>query len=443
MHNKEKLDSKIDSMTQRIVENPYEHIKHLVMKWGLWDSAFERFLMSRRKSPETLAMQSRRIKGFFKDNQMMPSELIKLCKTIPDKAQDLITSWILGRVNAVSASDADQSLRALQAFLRMNQVQDKIDFEFIRENIPKYSRIAKDTAIPRDVINVLYSNADIRDKAVMQLLAHGFREGAFYFPVQKDQNRRGYFDYLRIKDLHVIKKDIVSNQYQVTPFLSWRNSKETNNLVCGRLVVYRDEDEEYQPLITLEALYVLSDYIDLRVRHGETITEDSPLFRDIWAIKENIAKRDKNLKHFEPDNIKAVTGPGIATRLQYLYYKLGIRTEYKGRKGRHEFKLLHGWRKFANTMFKTYMRTDYAEYQLGHLTHYFRPELEQHIEEFKKVIPNLTLDKAKNLELEMQKRDKEYYDKIRVEVAREIEGKLRSEEELRIRKIVDDILRSQ
>ena len=104
-------------------------------------------------------------------------------------------------------------------------------------------------------------------------------------------------------------------------------------------------------------------------------------------------------------------------------------------RGRHEFKLIHGWRKFADTVFKQQMKGDMAEYQLGHLTHYFRPELSDHIEEFKKVIPHLSLDKAKNLELQLQNRDKEYYEKIRGEVTLELESEFLTKYKDEIRKI--------
>jgi len=204
-------------------------------------------------------------------------------------------------------------------------------------------------------------------------------------------------------------------------------------MVCGRLTIYRGEMEEYKPLITPEAVYIVTEYCKIRREYGEELSLDSPMVRNVMTVE---AKMNSGYSQTKKKEVAPLGPNGIRMEMNYLYYKYGIRKKLvEPHRGRHEFKLIHGWRKFADTVFKQHMKWDMAEYQLGHLTHYFRPELSDHIEEFKKVIPHLSLDKAKNLELQLQNRDKEYYEKIRGEVTLELESEFLTKYKDEIRKI--------
>lgn len=404
-------------------QNPYEKLREKVKKWGIYDEAFERLIRARRKSVRSLHTYSLNLKLFFAWLEKMPNDFVEICKVDPQKAGDIIADWVDNRIQNIGPNNADQHVSSIQAFLRMNQADKEIDFKLIRQNIPKFSRKAKDIAIPKEAIITLYSHADLRAKVVMQLLAHGLRESAFYFDVQIDQDKRGYYDYLKMKDVSVILQN--GKLYAEIPFLQWLEHDINEEIVCGKLIVYRVEDEEYRPLITPEALHTIADYVRLRINSGEKINADSPLVRNIIAAS---AKMTNFYAERLSKTVKPLTAESIRREINYLCFQHGIRkTLVELHKGRHEFKLIHGWRKFADTTYKTYMRSDYAEYQLGHLTHYFRPELQQHIEEFKKIIPHLSLDKAKSLELELQKKDEKRIEELKAQLIPQVKAQVLAE----------------
>lgn len=97
--------------------------------------------------------------------------------------------------------------------------------------------------------------------------------------------RLGAWDYLRVKD--------------VSPF----KDKITGDVIAGRIVVYAGEHDQYVSLITPEEWFSLEEWINYRKQHGEKITPESMLMRDIWQTSERsygayfgVAKNPKKLK---------------------------------------------------------------------------------------------------------------------------------------------------
>ncbi len=78
--------------------------------------------------------------------------------------------------------------------------------------------------------------------------------------------RIGALDTMRWKDLHPITKN--------------------NELVSAKLVVHADDEEEYFTFMTIETYSSIKEWMDFRGLHGEKITTDSWIMRDLWQTTE-------------------------------------------------------------------------------------------------------------------------------------------------------------
>ena len=78
--------------------------------------------------------------------------------------------------------------------------------------------------------------------------------------------RIGAFDILKWKDIHPIT--------------------ENNEVVAAKLVVYAGDEEEYFTFMTPEAYSSIKEWMDFRKSHGEKITGESWLMRDLWQTTE-------------------------------------------------------------------------------------------------------------------------------------------------------------
>jgi hypothetical protein len=69
-------------------------------------------------------------------------------------------------------------------------------------------------------------------------------------------------------------------------FLQWKHVKpvinENGEIVAAKLRVYAGVIEEYYAFITPEAYNAVKEWIDFRSCHGEKVTGDSWLMRDLW-----------------------------------------------------------------------------------------------------------------------------------------------------------------
>ncbi|WP_160272864.1 site-specific integrase [Nitrosopumilus piranensis] len=159
---------------------------------------------------------------------------------------------------------------------------------------------------------------------------------------------------------------------------------------CKVVTVYPDDVEEYYTFLTSEASKALDDYLEKRVHDGEHLDPEHPLFRQNYAI--GIAKP----KHLAKVSIQAIIDR-ILRRAELRF----------GRDGsRRDVQLDHGFRKRWNTIVKTTdgVKIILAEKMFGHSTPtipldetYVDASIEKLFEEFKKAIPELTIDDSQRL----------------------------------------------
>ncbi len=183
---------------------------------------------------------------------------------------------------------------------------------------------------------------------------------------------------------------------------------------CKVVTVYPDDVEEYFTFLTSEASKAIDDYLDKRISDGEHLDPEHPLFRQNYAI--GIAK---------PKPLAKISFQAIIDR---ILRRSGI---IFGRDGsRRDIQLDHGFRKRWNTIVKTTdgVKIILAEKMFGHSTPtvpldetYVDASIEKLFEEFKKAIPELTIDDSERNKIKIKKLQN---DKSELEIERSKHEKL-------------------
>jgi len=164
---------------------------------------------------------------------------------------------------------------------------------------------------------------------------------------------------------------------------------------CKSVLLYSGSNEEYWAFLTPEASRALDDYVDERLFRGERISQESPVF---------IATRGKHLA-YNPEFIVPLNHITLNTcfvkmlkRARIENYKIGNRFE-KG--------LFLGFRKRFNTILKidSEINSNVAEKLMAHKRGldgvYFKPTREDCFREFRKAIPQLTINESERLKIEV------------------------------------------
>lgn len=103
------------------------------------------------------------------------------------------------------------------------------------------------------------------------------------------------------------------------------------NLKDNRLTVYENDKEEYITFITPECKKAIDNYLDMRLRYGEKLVEDSFLIREQFDI------RDK----FQIKKARPIKRHAIRWMLDDIAKRCGVRS--------YEVPIAHGFRKFFTT----------------------------------------------------------------------------------------------
>lgn len=252
---------------------------------------------------------------------------------------------------------------------------------------PEFSRVVEDEAYTREQIQKMVSICDLRDKALVLLLAStGCRIGS----VPK----------LRLKDLVPIDEYDI---YQIT--------------------IYKKAKQQYISYCTPEARTAIDAYISYRSQCGERLNDQSPLFR----------KRFNRLLPLEVSIVKPITTWVIYWALIQLLNKSGVRPTVKMTEGqrapkRTQLMISHGFRKYVISNFiRAKLEYNARERLVGHRKglgldqHYDRRPEEEIMAEYIKAIPFLTISREAQLEQQINEMEQIRKDDLE-ELRNEIDG---------------------
>jgi integrase len=309
-----------------------------------------RFVESFR-SESTKESYVKKLKTFLVFASTTPTELVEKAQTDPQNVEGLILEYARLRKNSVSGSTIQQTMGAVRRFLVASRAHKEINWEELSQHMPKAKKIGRDRSPSVEEIRQLLGHCTPRLRCVILIMcSSGIRIGAF--------------DYLKWRDVEPI--DVEGKKF-------------------AKLSVYTGEDEQYTTFITPECYRALLDYRRSRERMGEKIVSDSPLIA--------VEKWNRAIEKGVP---LAVSSKALSNEIGRLWVKAGFRTSHKKT---HEFKQVHGFRKFFRTRCESSgVSTVFVEMLMGHKVglagNYTKPTPKELAEQYAKAIPSLTLSEA-------------------------------------------------
>lgn len=272
----------------------------------------------------------------------------------------------------ITAGTLRNYYKPIKLFCDMNNIL--LNWKLIARGIPSAKRAAMDRAPTLDEIHKLLEfPTDERIKPiVLVMVSSGIRLGAWEF----------------LKWKHV------------TPITDSNSDK----VVAARMIVYAEEPEQYYTFMTAEAYHALKQYMDFRAENGEKITGESWLMRNRWRTTDVLYGGKFGLAA-DP---KQLLPRGIKSLIQDIYFRQGIRPLLQKGQKRHEFKAMHGFRKFYKTACEQVMKPANIELLIGHTigisSSYYKPTESQLLEDYLKAVDALTISNEYRL-----KKQVDYY----------------------------------
>lgn len=248
-----------------------------------------------------------------------------------------IIDYVVFSRDKVSSSSVHNRLASIYHFYTMNDVL--LNKTKISKYKGEFIRTKKDRAYTNVEIGKLISNADLRMKVCILLMASsGLRLGAL-------------------------------------PLLKLKNI-ENNRIVR----VYEASNEEYFTFLTPETRRFIQEYLEYRKRSSEKISANSYLIRD-------------HFDDFEYRKPRGITKHAIREIIYHLLKKAGIGENVS---------MTHGFRKFFTTqLINSKVNPEIREMLLGHkiglASCYYRPTQEDMYSEYEKAIDALTINEENRL----------------------------------------------
>ena len=306
------------------------------------------------KSEKTKKQYDRYLEDFRR--YFMIKNYDKLSQIESKKLQEMVEDFIMyHKSQNKSASFIAGKISALKLFFSMNDII--LNWDKLRKMLPEKTKPSGNQPYSTEQLQILLKNTAYPEyKALIHFMsASGVRVGCF--------------EELKIKDL----------------------SDMSNG--CKSVKVYADTIDEYVTFIHKEAVDSLNEYLQLRKRKGEQITNDS------WVF---CSPNDFTKPH-PADSITSTLG-------RYVKKSLG---REKSKSGRYNIMSCHGLRKRFGTILKSNrtVNLSLAERLMGHSTtipldnSYFKPVLEQLFDEYQKAIPELIIDDKFRLQEEIKNKN--------------------------------------
>ena len=300
-----------------------------------------------------------------------PSEALEKARS--GSVEKLVDGFIDFSMEKYAPNTVLRLICGIKKWLRMNDVEVKWN---TIEMPSSAIRVIQDRAPSRDELVKLTKYCSIRDQAMIYVLASsGLRIGTLLTLTIGDVN----FDYDDVAKVTVMKK--AGRKF------SSKNIQGTKNFYCT--------------FVTPEAKKALLEYMELRERRGEKLRPDSPLF-----------------VHEKRKKLEAISHESFRRQWARILEKTDL-TEKT-----HTWFMLHVHvlRKFFRTQCANGgVKDTYFNYWLGHKNmgyldeSYFRAQESEHLAEYRKAIPYLTIQEPKEihdlkrqLEDERRKREEEF-----------------------------------
>jgi len=297
-----------------------------------------------------------------------PDELLKLPQ---DQLQILLEDYVFHIKKRINPNSVPTSLQGIKHFFAMSDVM--INWKKLSKFYPeKIKRTGFRSWTTAEISKMLQCTTKLRNIAIIHFLAS---TGA----------RVGIFEY-DFKLKHI--KEMPDG--------------------CKSVQLYAGFKEEYTSFLTPEAASALDEYFVKRRKDGEVLTDDSPVFRARYLLGQEKAKP---LRH-----------NGFRMVIYRIIEKSGIVRKKIG--PRYDVQVDHGFRKRFNTILKIQndINSNIAEKLMGHSTsipldNAYLPSddplvIKKCFAEFKKAIPELTIDDSARKQAEL---DKVYKEKSELE----------------------------
>jgi hypothetical protein len=345
------------------------------------------------KAPESKRQYPKRLKVFLDYLQLGGSlsqqaiEFLSKAKQNPQWAHNSLMKFIsIQKQRAdngeISYSTIGNYYKAAKLFCEMNSNAPIVNWKKIARGIPTGRKAANDRSPTIEEILRLSEYPDRRIKPIVYVMSSsGIRLGAW--------------DYLQWK--------------HVTPI-----TNDSGDIISAKLLIYPGDKEEYYCFITPEAYTAVKEWIDYRSQHGEIITENSWLMRDLWQTTEmnygakfGVAMYPKRLK-----------SSGIKSLLERAIRSQGLCKPLPSGTNRREWKGAHGFRKFYKSRAEQVMRPINVEVTMGHdigiSASYYKPTEREVMEDYLKAVDTLTINSDRIVlqkqvtELKEKSKDSEY-----------------------------------
>ena len=281
---------------------------------------------------------------------------------IPNKKlQEMIEDYVMDMKSKISPNTIPTRVYPLQAFFEINDVD--IKWRKIRRLYPaKVKKSGRKAYSTEQVQEILQNCQDLRNRAIVLFMsASGVRIGAF--------------PYLKIRDIQPIED-------------------------CKSVLVYSGEIDEYTTFLTPEASHAFDQYIEQRKRDGEYFDDNSPAFRTTYKIG--------------VEKVIVITEKAVSYMMERILKNTDITNSENG--VRNEIQRNHGLRKRFDTIMKNTdsMKLIHAEKMFGHSTPsipldetYADFSIESLFKEYKKAIPELTIDDSERDKIKIEKLENE------------------------------------